>query len=224
MSGWQGSSPVGRSGRALAESLRAGAQPHHVSTRLHLEPDEFCVGEIPVTVHQFIAGDGSYVHKTGGYIIGGSAAGMILGGAFSAVRLAANVTGNQMREWRAAREAALRWRPVDAGLLYLTNRRFAVQGAVWSDLWFRDIRLSGCDPEAVELHIAGSSPVRLEMAGADYWFVMFNKLAFDTVVDVPEHRLTLPKKEPAQPRGAPSRVKTSEEIARLFGPPPEAPS
>jgi len=226
MSEWQGTSPSRRTGRSLAQALRAGTQPQPIRARVHLEAEEFCVAELPVTVHQLLAGDGSYTHKSGGYIIGSSVAGAVLGGAFSAARFAVNVTGNQLREWRAARDAALQWRPVDAGRLYLTNRRFAIQGAIWTDLWFRDIRLSGCDSEAIELHATGESPIRFEIPEPDYWFVLFNKLAFDTVVDAPEPIPAGPHPASSyamKPKGPPSRPRTSAELAHLLSePPPEA--
>ena len=70
----------------------------------------------------------------------------------------------------------------------------SVQGTVWTDLWFRDIRLSGYDSAALELHVAGESP-----------------------------GVSLPvRSEPVKPEGPPSRARTSAELAELFQPPPNA--
>ena len=79
----------------------------------------------------------------------------------------------------------LQWRTIDAGQLYLTDHRFAVAGRSWVDIWFGQIRLSECDPEAVLLHVAGTAPLRLVTEPAPYWFVMFRWLAYRELVQPP---------------------------------------
>ena len=93
-----------------------------------------------------------------------------------------------MRKARAVREAAPQgWHPVDQGMLYLTNRRFAMQGQVqWHDLWFVHIHMSCCDSRTIQLKMSGSPPAALKVHGPDWWFVMFNKLAYDRVVNPPD--------------------------------------
>jgi hypothetical protein len=89
---------------------------------------------------------------------------------YSAARLTSNILGNQARKAKAAREAAPQWRLVDQGTLYLTNRRFAVQGQVqWHDLWFQHVRISDCDGQIIRLEMSGSPPTALEILGPDYW-------------------------------------------------------
>jgi hypothetical protein len=75
----------------------------------------------------------------------------------------------------------------DQGQLFITNRRFAIQGArQWIDLWYQNIRMAECNSRAIELEMSGSPRTALEIPSADYWFVMFNKLAYDRIVMPPE--------------------------------------
>jgi hypothetical protein len=39
-----------------------------------------------------------------------------------------------------------------------------------------------CDGIAIQVYLQGCPPMRLQMPQPDYWFVMFNKLAFDRLV------------------------------------------
>ena len=73
------------------------------------------------------------------------------------------------------------------GALFITNRRFAIQGArQWIDLWYHNIRMAYCDGRAIELEMSGSPRTALEIPAPDYWFVMFNKLAYDRILMPPE--------------------------------------
>ncbi len=76
-----------------------------------------------------------------------------------------------------------------SGELFVTNRRFAIQGArQWIDLWYQNIRMANCNGRAIELEMSGSPRIALEISAPDYWFVMFNKLAYDRIVMPPEDR------------------------------------
>ncbi|MEU4835720.1 hypothetical protein [Streptosporangium sp. NPDC023615] len=173
-------------GRELAHAFGRGVRPQAVDARMVLDRDEFCVGQVPAVVLLLTDAEAEYVRKSGGYVLGGSPAGLVLGSMFSAARFTSNVVGNRMRKARAAREAAPQWRPADEGTLYLTNRRFAVQGRLqWHDLWFEHIRMSDCDGLTIRLELSGSPSTMLEVPHPDYWFVMFNKLAYDKVVVPP---------------------------------------
>lgn len=171
-----------RAGRELANAMAAGANPRTVAVRVALRPGEDCFGWAPVVVSQWLEGDGSYMHKSGGWGIGGG----VLGVAFSAASITSNLVGNSARKAAAAREAMARWRPIDQGYVYVTNRRFCIQGASqFNDIWFDSIRVSDCDSRSIILHPDGIPPLALGVDAADYWFVVFNKMAYGTIVMPP---------------------------------------
>ena len=172
-----------KAGRELAHAFSQGAQPQAVSASIVLPAGEFCVGITAGSVLEWADSEGQYVKKGGGYLFGGGAFGM----AFNAARLTTNVMGNSIRKARAGREAMFQWRPLDQGQLFITNRRFAIRGArQWIDLWYQNIRMAYCDGRAIELEMSGSPRTALEIPTPDYWFVMFNKLAYDRILMPPE--------------------------------------
>lgn len=174
-----------KAGRELAHAFNQGAQPQEVSAGIVLPAGEFCVGVTTGSILEWADSEGQYMKKGGGYLIGGGGFGM----AFNAARLTTNVMGNSIRKARAGREAAFQWRPLDQGRLFVTNHRFAIQGArQWIDLWYQDIRTADCNGRAIELEMSGSPRTALEIPTPDYWFVMFSKLAYDRVVMPPEER------------------------------------
>lgn len=172
-----------KAGRELAQAFNQGAQPQEVPVGIVLPAGEFCVGVTAGSVLEWADSEGQYMKKSGGYVFGGGGFGM----AFNAARLTTNVMGNSIRKARAGREATFQWRPLDQGRLFVTNRRFAIQGASqWIDLWYQDIRMADCNGRAIELEMSGSPRTALEIPVPDYWFVMFNKLAYDRIVMAPE--------------------------------------
>ncbi|UQU64292.1 hypothetical protein COUCH_35940 [Couchioplanes caeruleus] len=171
-----------RAGRELALAFQNGVTPQPIPVKLALQPGELCFGEIPMNVYQFLEGDGGYVKRSGGWMLGGG----VFGAVYSAVNLTSNAVGNAARRAKAARDAAGQWRHVDTGTVYLTNRRWSMQTrTTWHDLWFADIRMSDCDGKMVDLEMAGMPRTGLVIPGPDYWYVMFNKLAYDQVVMPP---------------------------------------
>lgn len=190
-------------GHELAQAFLRGEQPRQIQVRFNLNPGEFCVADLPVEVYQQVAaGDGSYMKKRGGYIIGGSPGGMVAGGMFSAAKLAVNVGGNQIRKQRARRDATVQWRQVESGRLFMTSERLAVKGSnTWLDLWYENLAMSERNGQFLELHTSGDIPLRLEITELDYWFVMFNKLAYDRV-DIPPAAPTVTATTRSAPRGA----------------------
>ena len=76
--------------------------------------------------------------------------------------------------------------------MFLTNKRIAVQGTQPVDMWFQYIQSAGCDGTALQVQVQGWSPMRLVVPQPDYWFVMFNKLAYGRLV------LPLPSEETSQ--------------------------
>jgi hypothetical protein len=168
-----------RAGRELAAAFADGSQPRAVSARVALYPGEFCAGVTTARILQWLGSEGEYYKKSGGYMFGGGGVGV----AYNAFRLTSNLVGNKARKAKAAREAAFKWRAVEQGNVFLTNRRFCIQGgSQWIDLWHSEIRMAHCNGEAIELEISERPRTALQMCLADYWFVMFNKLAYDRIL------------------------------------------
>jgi hypothetical protein len=100
--------------------------------------------------------------------------------------VAGTAAGNSSRRRRAAREAAPRFRPVDQGPFFLTDKRFAIQGqSQWTDLWFETIRMSSCDGTSVTLHIANMPPTQVHVWPIDYYFALYHFLANGDVIEIP---------------------------------------
>src|ERR1700746_400440 len=159
-----------RAARELFDYLNSGGQPIPVATSLGMQYGEFCVGEAPVAFLQWVTGDVSYIHKSGGYW-GGGLVGLV------ALR-SASVIGNSRRRRRAERESQGRWQQTDQGRLFLTNKRFAIQGAQWTDIWFQYIQSVNCAGAGLQVQVQGWNPITLTLPRPDYWYVMFSKLAY----------------------------------------------
>jgi hypothetical protein len=171
-----------RLGKELATAFSRGVPPQPVATNLHLGPGEACFGQMPVTLLQWLEGDGGYMKHGGGYVFGGGAVGAV----WNTARFATNVVGNSKRRKDAEREAAGAWRPVDQGYLYLTNRRFAITASQWIDLWYEHVRTSEAGWGCIRLQLSGMPATALQIPYVDYWYVMFMKLAFGRVVMPPD--------------------------------------
>lgn len=180
--GGGGSSPGGMSryaglakARQLVGALESGWRPSPIAIPAHLESGESCYWHDRVQVAQWLEGSGDYLHKTA---IG-----------FGMVGLAAKgltALGNKSRRNRAAVEYQARYRVVDEGGLYLTDRRFLVQGPrQWTDIWFGHVRTSGSDGEAVYLEMTGEPTLRLQVATPDHLFAFFRWLAHGELAHPP---------------------------------------
>ncbi|WP_030324618.1 hypothetical protein [Streptomyces sp. NRRL B-3229] len=156
----------------LAQGLTSGWRPAAIQVPVHLPAGEGCFAQEDTQVLQYLEGDGTYLHTTSfGFGFVGLA--MTMGSAI----------GNHARKQRAMQEAAARYRPVEAGRMYLTNHRFAVQGRQqWIDIWFEDIRMSTCDATCVYLTLGSSSPVALRVWPAPYHFTLYRWLAHGQIV------------------------------------------
>lgn len=162
-------------GRGLTEALTAGWRPEPITVPFRLMPGESCYAQGVGEVWQFLEGEGSYVHK----IAGGFG---VLGIAVAA----GTAMGNKNRRSQAAREAAPRFRIVDAGQLYLTNLRFAVHGqAQWNDFWHENVRMSSCDGTSVTIQMSGVPPVQLHVWPIDYFFALFHFVAYGDIIVIP---------------------------------------
>ena len=167
-----------RSGRQLAAAFSNGAEPQPINVALATQRGEFCVGELPVTVMQFLEGDGSYMKRSGGWVLGGG----VIGGLLNVAQVTTNTVGNARRRAKAVQEAQGSWQVVGQGRLYLTNKRWTVNlGRTWSDWWFNGVRMSSCDGRMIILELVDNAPTGLVVGNPDYWYVMFQKLAGDRV-------------------------------------------
>ena len=160
-----------QAGRSLAYAIQHGAPIHTIPCPIRLGPDEQCVGTGPVSLLQYVGADVQWTEKHGG----GWGLGSIL------VMGAANAIGNSSRKAAAMRQAAVQWRVVDQGRMWLTNQRFAVQASEWINLWHENVNMSCCDGLAIELHFDGMPPTRLRMPYADWWYVMMQWVGFSVL-------------------------------------------
>jgi len=161
-------------GHELAQALTSGWRPTPIGAPFHLPTGEQCYATHEVEVLQMLEGESIYMHKS---IFGFNMLGMTLA--------AASAVGNGRRRRKAAREAEARFRPVDGGLLHVTNRRFAIQGqAQWSDLWYSEIRMSYCDNDALTLEMSSMPPTMLRAWPAFAIFGLFRHLAYGEVVQL----------------------------------------
>jgi hypothetical protein len=100
--------------------------------------------------------------------------------------VAGTAMGNSARKSRAAKEAAPRFRPVDQGHLYLTDRRFALQGQMqWTDIWFENIRMSSCDGTSITLQLSGAPATQVHTWPIDPYFVLFHFFSDGNIIQVP---------------------------------------
>ncbi len=163
-------------GRKLTEALAKGWRPDPVSVPLQLQRGESCYAYNSAQIWQYLEGDSTYIHK--------SRMGF---GIMGAALVAGTALGNSARKSKAAKEAAPRFRPVDQGQLYLTDRRFAMQGQVqWTDIWFDDIRMSSCDGSSITLQLSGLPATQLHTWPIDYYFALFHFLSVGSIIQIPE--------------------------------------
>jgi len=161
--------------RKLTSALSGGWRPEPIGTPIQLGPGERCYAQAEAQLWQYLEGDGSYIHKSRGGL-----------GLLGMAVVAGTAAGNSSRKRRAAREAAPRFRPVDQGSFFLTDRRFAVQGQTqWVDLWFENIRMSSCDGTSITLHIANLAPTQVHVWPIDYYFALYHFLANGDIIEIP---------------------------------------
>ena len=162
-------------GRKLTAALAAGQRPTAKTVPFRLSPDEACYAEGPAQLWQFLEGDGTYVHKSGGGF-----------GLLGLAVVAGTAAGNRARRSRAGREAAPRFRPVDEGTVYVTDKRFVIHGQTqWTDLWFENIRVATCDGTSITFELSGAPPMQLHVWPIDYYFALFHFLAYNDIIEVP---------------------------------------
>jgi hypothetical protein len=162
-------------GRKLTASLAAGQRPATQTVPFRLSQDEACYTKGSAQLWQFLEGDGTYVHKSrGGF------------GLLGLALVAGTAAGNKSRRARAEREAAPRFRPVDEGTVYVTDKRFVIQGQTqWTDLWYENIRVATCDSTSITFELSGAPPIQLHVWPIDYYFALFHFLAYKDIIEVP---------------------------------------
>jgi hypothetical protein len=162
-------------GRKFTEALAAGQRPIAQNVPFRLRPGETCYAQGPAQLWQFLEGDGTYVHKSRG---GFGLVGLAL--------VAGTAAGNASRKRRAGQESAPRFRPVDGGQVYLTDKRFTMQGQTqWTDLLFDSIRVANCDGSSMTFELSGAPTMQLHVWPVDYYWALFNFLAYNDVIAIP---------------------------------------
>jgi len=161
--------------RRLTAALAAGQRPQAIQVPFRLSDNETCYAQGPAQIWQFLEGDGTYVHKSRG---GFGLVGLAL--------VAGTAVGNNARRSRASREAVPRFRPVDQGTMYLTDRRFVIQGQTqWTDIWHENIRVANCDGNSITFELSGAPPMQLHIWPIDYHYALFHYLAYNDIISIP---------------------------------------
>lgn len=161
--------------RKLTAALSAGQRPTVQPVPFRLTPGEACYAQGPAQLWQFLEGDGTYVHKSrGGF------------GLLGLALVAGTAAGNARRRSRAEQEAAPQFRPVDQGTIYLTDKRFTLQGqAQWTDITFENVRVARCDSVSITFELFGAPPLKVLAWPIDYYFALFHFLAYNDIIQIP---------------------------------------
>lgn len=161
--------------RKLTAALAAGEKPQAITVPFRLTPGETCYAQGQAELWQYLEGDGTYIHKSrGGFGLVGLAV------------VAGTAAGNRSRRQRAEQEAAPRFRPVDGGTIYLTDKRFLLQGQTqWTDLWHENVRASNCDGSSIIFQLSGAPPIQLFAWPIDYYLALFHFLAYNDILRIP---------------------------------------
>lgn len=161
-------------GRRLTAALAAGHQLAPVKVPFRLSQGEVCYARGQAQLWQWMEGDGTYIHRSGGGF-----------GLIGLAIVASNAAGNRTRRSRAMREAAPRFRLVDQGVVYLTSERFVFQGAEWSDIWYHSVRVPSCNGTCITFELSGAPPTQLHVWPIDYFFALFHYLAYNEIIQIP---------------------------------------
>ena len=106
--------------------------------------------------------------------------------AWLAASLGGSALYNNYQRTKAEAEAAARWRPVDHGILHVTNQRLCLQGRLsWVDIPLSDIRAVDALPEGVVIHRQSQSPVMIATSATAYLYVLLSFLINGQVIRVP---------------------------------------
>jgi hypothetical protein len=164
-------------GRALAGGWRPAAQPAPIA----LARGEAVLAQAPVRVWQFIGQNVSY--NQGFFVAFGSP--LLVGAS-----LLGSALYNSSQRRRAEAAAAVQWRPLAVGQLFLTDLRIALALSTgWVDIGYPYLRASTVDDSGVIVMLDGQPPIRLEVWPPHWFFVLMRFLAYgETIqVEVPPH-------------------------------------
>ncbi|WP_235186995.1 MULTISPECIES: hypothetical protein [unclassified Frankia] len=168
-------------GAELGEALTRGWRPRAQPVQIALGAGEAVLAQAPVRVWQYIGQNVTY--NQGWFVAFGSP--LLLGASLLGSAL---YNGSQRR--RAEALAAVQWRPVCQGHLFLTNWRLALALTTgWIDIGYPYLRASGVDGDSMVIMLAGQPPVRLQVWPAHWFFVLMRFLAYGEIVrmEIPSH-------------------------------------
>jgi hypothetical protein len=158
----------------LSAALAGGWRPPAVATPIALLPGEVAHASTAFRASSFT---GALVPYSKGYMVGFGNPAVL------AATLGGSLLYNHYKKTQAERMAAPQWRPVDDGMLHLTSQRFGLQGRLgWADIPYPDVRASHCTPHGIVLFLDGQAPLLVSTQWPEYFFVLFQWLAYEQVV------------------------------------------
>lgn len=184
--------------KRLSDHLHRGGHLEELASPIPLFAGEALFSKVPFAVSEF-SGRDAYYNQTW---VGVGTPLMF------AATLGVSAMANQARKRRARAEAAPQWRQLNQGVLYMTNQRLAMQGALgWWDVHLGSIRNSDVVPgDGMVLFLDGSNPMKVSMPWPEWHFVLFHYLAYGRVlpIDLPaEVAPHAPTREPHSNRELP---------------------
>lgn len=160
----------------LSEALRAGSRPQPIASGIALGPGEAVYAHAGVQILQHTGAQ--VAHSRGGFLALGNP--MLM-----AATVAGSVLYNRHSRKKAEARAAPQWRPVDDGLMYLTNSRIALQArSAWIDLPYSAMRATHCDADGLVVYWNGEPPVMLRTWCPGWHYVLMRFLAYGEIVPV----------------------------------------
>lgn len=158
----------------LERYLKQGGQLQAIeNASFHRHPGEYIVASVPAARLEFFGTDEK--HSSGWFVAFGNPV-------LTVATLAGSAVYNAASKAAAQRRAAERWRPVDAGVLHVTNLRLAFQGGrQWFDIPYASIRASGCFIDCLEIAMDERYPLRIQTAEPEWCFVAMRHLSGQAV-------------------------------------------
>ena len=174
---WTAADDAYLSAAHLSARLRNGQRPPALDTAIVLRPAEhvlYCE-----SFSQYTYSQRAVSYNRSFFAAFGSPA-------WLAASLGGSALYNNYQRTKAEAEAVAQWRPVDHGIIHVTNQRLCLQGRLcWVDVSLGDIRALDALPDGVVIHRQSQSPVMIATSTTAYLYVLLSFLISGQVIRVP---------------------------------------
>ncbi len=175
--GWTDEDEAVIAAAELSIALQSGMRPAPINSALPTFPGEAVYSQAPSHLQVFVGASATY--SRGGFVALGNPL-------FTAATIGASLMFNASQRRNAERQAAVQWRPANAGMCFLTSHRLAVQGSMgWFELAWGDLRNAEIDPSGIVMWGAQGAPIRMIVPGLPWHYVLLRYLAWGQLVPVP---------------------------------------